>query len=259
MGSGVVATLRDPAGAAARRKRACGRGGAPGRIHHDAPTDAISLLGMNTVVVTDELQDYLDGLLSARDPVLARMEEEAHRENIPIVDAHEGAFLYLLVRIAGAKRVLELGTATGYSGIWLLRGTDGGSLTTFEVDHKRVERARANFSDAGLGKQALVLEQDAVIGLPKIDQRFDACFIDLLNVFPSEEMTQRAFELCLDRLEGGGILMADNALRQGEGVRPKNQQARNVAHYNDLVAKHPRLESAVIPIRDGLSVARVKD
>src|SRR5436309_2895992 len=114
---------------------------------------------MRTVEVTDELQAYLDGLVPKRDQVLARMEEEAHRENIPIVDPHEGMLLYLLVKIAGAKRVLELGTATGYSGIWLLRGTDGGSLTTFEVDHKRAERARANFSDAGLGKQALVLEQ----------------------------------------------------------------------------------------------------
>jgi|SRR5467141_198575 caffeoyl-CoA O-methyltransferase len=214
---------------------------------------------MRTVEITDELQAYLDGLVPKRDRVLARMEEEAHRENIPIVDTHEGMVLYLLVRIAGAKRVLELGTATGYSGIWLLRGTAGGSLTTFEVDHKRAERARANFADAGLGKQALVLEQDAVVGLPKLDERFDACFIDLLNVFPSEEMTQRAFELCLERLDPGALLMADNALRQGEVVNPKNQQARNVAHYNELVAKHPRLESVVIAIRDGLSVARVRD
>ncbi|OLB99422.1 MAG: hypothetical protein AUI15_09205 [Actinobacteria bacterium 13_2_20CM_2_66_6] len=209
--------------------------------------------------MTDELQAYLDGLVPKRDQVLARMEEEAHRENIPIVDPHEGMLLYLLVKIAGAKRVLELGSATGYSGIWLLRGTDGGSLTTFEVDHKRAERARANFSDAGLGKQALVLEQDAVAGLEKVDQRFDACFIDLLNGFPSEDVTRRALELCLQRLEGGALLMADNALRQGEVARPKNQQARNVAHYNELVAKHPRLESVVIPIRDGLSVARIRD
>jgi caffeoyl-CoA O-methyltransferase len=214
---------------------------------------------MRTVEITDELQAYLDGLVPKRDRVLARMEEEAHSENIPIVDAHEGMVLYVLVKIAGAKRVLELGTATGYSGIWLLRGTAGGSLTTFEVDHKRAERARANFADAGLGKQVLVLEQDAVVGLPKLDERFDACFIDLLNVFPSEEVTERAFNLCLERLEPGSLLMADNALRQGEVARPKNQQARNVAYYNQLVAKHPRLESVVVPIRDGVSVARVKD
>jgi caffeoyl-CoA O-methyltransferase len=214
---------------------------------------------MRTVEVTDALQAYLDGLVPKRDPVLTRMEEEADREGIPIVEAHEGAFLSLLVRLAGAKRVLELGTATGYSGIWLLRGTDGGTLTSFEVDRKRAARARANFAEAGLAKQALVLEQDAVSGLEKLQGRFDACFIDLLNSFPSEDVTRRVLELCIEHLDGGALLMADNALRQGEVVNPKNQQARNVAFYNEFVAKHPRLETVVIPIRDGLSVARVRD
>jgi caffeoyl-CoA O-methyltransferase len=214
---------------------------------------------MRTVEVTEELQAYMNGLLPPREPVLARLEEEAHREGIPIVDAHEGALLCLLIKIARAKRVLELGTATGYSGIWLLRGTGDGALTTFEVDHARAERARANFSEAGVGKQAIVLEQDAVGGLERLQARFDACFIDLLNSFSSEDMTRRAAELCLERLDGGALLMADNALRQGDVIRPKNQQARNVFAYNEWVAGHPRLEGVVIPIRDGLSVARVRD
>ena len=214
---------------------------------------------MKPIVITEELEAYIEDLLPKRDKVLARMEDEAHREGIPIVDAHEGALLSLLIRLAGAKRLLELGTATGYSGIWLLRGTDGGMLTTFEVDGKRAARARANFADAGLAKQALVLEQDAVGGLEKLQSRFDACFIDLLNSFSSEDMTRRAAELCLERLDGGALLMADNALRQGDVIRPKNQQARNVFAYNEWVAGHPRLEGVVIPIRDGLSVARVRD
>lgn len=213
---------------------------------------------MRTVEVTDDLQAYLDGLVGPRDKVLARMEDEAHREGIPIVDPHEGRLLYLLVKIAGGKRILELGTATGYSGIWLLRGTQDGTLTTYELDHERATRARANFKEAGFGDRALVLEENAVEGLERLDDRFDICFIDLLNSFRSEEVTRRALELCLERLEGGGLLMADNALRQGEVLHPSNQQAKNVAHYNDLVAKHPRLEGVVIPIRDGLSVARVR-
>jgi predicted O-methyltransferase YrrM len=214
---------------------------------------------MKPVEVTDAVEEYIESLLPKRDTVLARMEDEAHREGIPIVDAHEGALLRLLVRLAGAKRLLELGTATGYSGIWLLSGTDGGLLTTFEVDGKRAARARANFAEAGFGKQALVLEQDAVEGLGKLQGRFDACFIDLLNSFPSEDVTRRVVELCIEHLDGGALLMADNALRQGEVVHPKSRQARNVDFYNRFVAKHPRLESVVIPIRDGLSVARVKD
>jgi caffeoyl-CoA O-methyltransferase len=119
-------------------------------------------------------------------------------------------------------------------------------------------RARANFAEAGLAKQALVLEENAVTGLEKLDARFDACFIDLLNGFKNEDITKKAFDLCMQRLDGGGLLIADNALRQGEVVKPKNQQARNVAFYNQLVAKDARLESVVVPIRDGVSVARVK-
>jgi predicted O-methyltransferase YrrM len=214
---------------------------------------------MNTVQVTDELQDYLDSLLPPRDEVLARMEDEADREGIPIVDAHEGAFLSLLVRTANAKRVLELGTAIGYSGIWLLRGTSGGTLTTYETNHERAVRARANFAAAGLGSRVLVLEEDAVGGLEKLNARFDVCFIDLLNSFPSEDVTRKAFELCMRHLDGGGLLTADNALRQGQVLKPNTQQARNVAFYNQLVAKDVRLDSVVIPIRDGISVARVRD
>src|SRR6202521_2908941 len=87
---------------------------------------------MKPIQVTEILESYMEG--------------EADREGIPIVGPHEGALLRLLVRLAGAKRLLELGTATGYSGIWLLRGTDGGMLTTFEVDQKRAVRARSNFA-----------------------------------------------------------------------------------------------------------------
>jgi predicted O-methyltransferase YrrM len=214
---------------------------------------------MRTVEVTDDLQAYLDGLVPKRDAVLARMEKEASDEGIPIVEPHEGALLYLLVKLARAKRVLELGTATGYSGIWLLRGTEGGTLTTYEMDPERAGRARTNFSEAGFGQAALVLQENAKDGLEKLEARFDVCFIDLLNSFRSEDITRRVVELCLERLDPGALLMADNALRQGEVLHPENQQAKNVRFYNDFVARHPRLESVVIPIRDGLSVARVKD
>src|SRR5207244_946705 len=159
---------------------------------------------MRTVEVTDDLQAYLDGLVPTRDAVLARMEEEADREGIPIVEPHEGSLLYLLVKIAGAKRILELGTATGYSGIWMLRGSGGGTLTTYETDHDRAQRARANFGEAGFGKAAIVLEENAKDGLEKLEGRFDACFIDLLNSVKPEEITRRVLELCIERLEGGG-------------------------------------------------------
>src|SRR5438094_10206855 len=110
---------------------------------------------MRTVEVTDALQEYMDSLVLPRDKVLARMEEEAHRDGIPIVDEQEGALLGLLVRIAGANSDLEPGTATGYSGIWLLRRTDGGTLTTYEMDKDRARPARSHLSDAGLDDVAV--------------------------------------------------------------------------------------------------------
>jgi len=213
---------------------------------------------MRRVEVSDELQNYMDGLVPPRDRVLARLEDEAHREDIPIVDTHEGQLLTLLVRLHGGKRILELGTATGYSGICMLRGTDGGVLTTFELDHARAERARANFKEAGFGDSATVIEENAVQGLAKLEDKFDICFIDLLNSFRSDDITRQVFDMCMERLEPRGLLMADNALRQGEILKPKTQQDRNVLIYNELVAKDARLEGVVIPIRDGLSVARVK-
>src|SRR2546430_16577742 len=103
---------------------------------------------MRTVEVTDELQAYLDGLVPKRDQVLARMEEEAHRESIPIVDPHEGMLLYLFVKIAGAKRILELGAAIGYSGIWLLRGSNGGALPTVAVGPQHAQRGAGEFAHA---------------------------------------------------------------------------------------------------------------
>jgi predicted O-methyltransferase YrrM len=141
--------------------------------------------------------------------------------------------------IARAKSVLELGTATGYSGIWLLRGTGDGALTIYEVDHNRAERARANFAEAGFGERALVLEENAVTGLEKLDARFDACFIDLLNAFRSEEVTRRAAELCLERLEPGGQVDGGQRVVALEVLDPKNQQAKNVASTTIGPARSP--------------------
>ncbi len=214
---------------------------------------------MKPVALNDELQAYLDRLVPPRDPVLSRMEDEAREENIPIVDVHEGALLTLLIRIAGATRLLELGTATGYSGICMLRGTTGGSLVTYELDPARAERARTNFAAAGYAEDVQVLEEDAVLGLERLESKFDACFIDLLTSFPSDAVTRRAFELCLERLVPGSLLMADNVLSRGEVLNPARQPTKNVVLYNRLVATQPRLEAVVVPIRDGLSVARVRD
>lgn len=210
------------------------------------------------VQVTAALEAYLEGLIPEREPVLARLERELEADNVPAIGAQVGNLLRLLLRMSGAKTALELGTAVGYSGIWLLRGLDRGRLVTLETDPERAGRARRNFADAGVGERAEVLDEDALAYLERPGERFDCVFNDLLNSFPSEAVVERCFELSLARLRPGGLLIADNALRRGEVVRPEGRQARNVARYNRLVAESPRLDSVVIPMRDGVSVALLR-
>ncbi len=210
------------------------------------------------VQVTAELEAYLESLIPEREPVLARLEQELEADNVPAIGVQVGNLLRLLLRMVGAGSALELGTAAGYSGIWLLGGLDQGRLVTLETDPKRAERARRNFAEAGFEKQAEVREEDALAYLERPGESFDCVFNDLLNSFPSEAVVERCFELSLSRLRPGGLLIADNALRQGEVVRPAGRQARNVAHYNRLVAGSPQLDSVVIPMRDGVSLALLR-
>ncbi|TMD08951.1 MAG: methyltransferase domain-containing protein [Chloroflexi bacterium] len=214
---------------------------------------------MNPVQVTPQLERYIFDLLGPRDAPMRAMEEHAERENVPIVGPHEGKLLYLLAKLAGSKRILELGAATGYSGAWLLRATAGGSLVTIERDPRRAALARANLAAAVPNGDAEVLEGDVFQVLPHLEGPFDACFNDLLNSLASEQDIERLFMLSLEKVRPGGLLLADNALRQGEVSAPRGQQARNVAAYNKLVAATPRLESVIVPIRDGLSIALVSD
>jgi len=209
------------------------------------------------VPVTPELERYLESLLPDRDPVLRRLEEEIETTSVPGVGPAVGQLLYLLARTAGCGDAIELGCAVGYSAIWLARGCTG-DLTTTELDPDRAAQARRNLSDAGLGQRVRVLEEDGVDYLERETRQVDCVFNDLLNSFRDEATVERCFAASLARLRPGGLLLADNALRRGEVLRPHTTGARNVARYNALVAAEPRLESLVVPLRDGVSIARLR-
>ena len=213
---------------------------------------------METVAITPELEAYLEGVLEPRDAVLAALEREAEAEGVPIVGPQVGTLLYLLVSLQRPRRMLELGTATGYSAIWLARGAADAALVTIERDRRRAERARRAFADAQLERQVELVEADAIDFLEAEGEPFDLTFNDLLNSFPDERAVEHAFELSLARLRPGGLLLADNALRRGEVLRPASQGSRNVVRYNELIAREPRLRGMIVPVRDGVSVARLE-
>jgi caffeoyl-CoA O-methyltransferase len=212
---------------------------------------------MGAVQITPELEDYVESLLPERDPVLRRLEHEIATTRVPGVGPAVGQLMYLLLRTGGCRDVIELGCAHGYSAIWLGRGCTGQVVTT-ELDPERAATARRNLAEAGLADRVQVLEEDGVAYLEREDHQVDCIFNDLLNSFPSEATVDRCFAASLRRLRPGGLLLADNALRRGEVLQPRSAGARNVVRYNALVAAEPRLESLVVPLRDGVSVALLR-
>jgi len=212
---------------------------------------------MAPVQVTPELDRYIESLLPERDPVLRRLEDEIESTGVPGIGPAVGQLIHLLLRAARCEDAIELGCAIGYSAIWLGRGCTGQVVTT-ELDADRAARARHNLADAGLADRVQVLEEDGIGYLERDDSPVGCVFNDLLNSFPDEATVDRCFAASLRRLRPGGLLLADNALRRGEVLHPRSTGARNVARYNALVAAEPCLDSLIVPLRDGVSIARVR-
>jgi caffeoyl-CoA O-methyltransferase len=211
---------------------------------------------MGAIQVTPELEEYVESLLPARDPVLLRLEDQVATTRTPGIGPALGQFVALLLRASGSHDVIELGTAVGYSTIWLARGCTGEVMTT-ELDAGRAEEARRNLAEAGLADRVRVVEEEAVAYLEREERQVDAIFNDVLNYFSDEDAVDRCFAASLRRLHPGGLLLTDNALRRGEVLSPKSAGARNVARWNALVAAEPGLDSVIVPLRDGVSIARL--
>lgn len=157
--------------------------------------------------ILDEPEAYFSRLVRKGDPFLQALEEEALAEHVPIVGPVLGDFLYVLARAMGARTILELGTATGYSAIFLARAcaANAGMLTTMELDPVLAGRARENLQRAGLEEHATVVCGDALAHLPRIEGPFDLVFLDI-----DKEDYVRALPDCHRLLRPGGLLVADN-------------------------------------------------
>ncbi len=207
--------------------------------------------------ITDgKIEDYLLSLVPARDSELATVENEARTNQIPMVGPVEGAFLHTLVRAVGAKSVLEVGTATGYSAIWLGRAVKlaGGRVTAIEMDPKRAEIARRNLASCGLQDTVTLFNQDAFEFLSKDRSSYDVVFLDILRGL-SPEGIGRLLDLVLPRLKVGGLLLADNALHGGDVLEPKSPSAAGLAEFNRRIFNDPALVSSIVPLRDGVAIS----
>src|SRR5262252_7446192 len=130
-------------------------------------------------IVPDPVERYLAGLNHARDAVLDDVAREGEKQNLPLVDAEVGALLRVLALSVGAKQILEIGTAIGYSGIWLAGALPpGGMLFTMEMNEARAQEARENFARAGVSDRVSIMVGDAKLKLAKVSGPFDLIFQD---------------------------------------------------------------------------------
>jgi predicted O-methyltransferase YrrM len=161
-----------------------------------------------------DLEGTFRGFVRPRDALLLELEEEARQEKIPIVGPVVGELLFVLARAIRAERILELGTATGYSAIYLARACQEttGKLITLEQDVAMARRAQANFERAGLGSRVEVKVGDASGEMEKMDGPFDFVFMDI-----DKEDYLPVLSLCHGLLRKGGLMVVDNVGFQGAG------------------------------------------
>ena len=207
--------------------------------------------------VTREIDDHLASL-TPEGPLLERAAAEARAEGLPVVGRTVGRFLEAVVLAAGARRVLEIGTANGYAALWLARSLpDGGGLFSIEIDPRRAAMARAHLEAAGLGDRAHVIVGDAARMVHKVAGPFDVIF---------DAGDRRQYGPSLDRLVAllrpGGLLVTGNVLRPGEieagragsPDRPADETDA-VDAYNRRLAGDARFLTSFLPVEDGLALS----
>jgi len=203
------------------------------------------------VITNPAIEEYIYNLLPPRDPVLAAMEEEAAALRIPIVGPAVGTLLGQLVAISGAKRIFELGSAIGYSTLWMARaaGPDGEVHYT-DLSAKRAEEARGYFEQAGVAGRLRVHVGDALQILKDTHGQFDLIFNDIDKAgYPA------ALELARKRLKKGGLFVTDNVLWHGDVLNPKGEEGRAVAEFNNRLFTSTDFAASLLPLRDGVAVA----
>ena len=209
-------------------------------------------------IVPDSIEHYLAHLNRLTDPLLVDIAREGRDQDLPIVDPEVGGLLRVLATAIGARRMLEVGTAIGYSGIWLAGALPAdGMLMTMEVNPERAAVARKNFERAGLADRTSVMVGDAALLVAKVAGPFDLIFQD-----GAKTLYGRMLDRLVNVLRPGGLLITDNVLWGGEVVpghvaapSRNTDDTRAIADYNERLVSDERLRTTVLPLRDGVAVS----
>ncbi|MBE0643966.1 MAG: O-methyltransferase [Bacteroidetes bacterium] len=200
-------------------------------------------------VVSPELNEYMLGLLPARDAVRKELEEYARERNFPIVGPLVGNFFAQIAALIGARRIMELGSGFGYSALWFADALpEGGEIICTDGDGANRERAEEAFRRAGVADRIRFHTGDALTLFAGIEGDFDLIFCDIdKHGYPD------AFHAAWPRLRPGGVLLFDNALWSGRMLEgDESPDTRGVVELNRLAFSTPQCRASLVPIRDGL-------
>ena len=213
---------------------------------------------MTTSLLSKPIEDYAGQFTTPETPVLAALNRETHlkRGDAVMLSGHlQGAVLQMISKMIAPRTILEIGTFTGYSSICLAQGLQaGGYLHTIEIDEELRDMAARYIEAAGLSERIILHTGAATEVIPTIQETFDLVFIDADKI-----NYEIYFDLAMEKLRPGGFIIADNVLYDGEVVLPEEAQSKNaraIQQFNNKVKTDGRAEHLLLPVRDGLMIAR---
>lgn len=209
--------------------------------------------------LSDELENYIAENSQPEPLLLAELSRETHLKVLRprMITGHfQGRVLSLLSKIICPKNILEIGTYTGYSAICLAEGLQkDGILQTIDVNEELKEMQRRYFDLSGYGNQIVQHTGDALDIIPQLDLVFDLVFIDAEKTNYNDY-----FELVLTKTKAGSVILSDNVLWSGkvlEKLDPTDKATKSIFDFNKKLATDTRVETVLLPIRDGITLSRV--
>ena len=209
--------------------------------------------------LSQDLEEYIEQHSENEPELLAQLNKETYQKILlpRMLSGHfQGRVLSMLSKLIRPLNILEIGTYTGYSGLCLCEGMqENGQLHTIDIKEELVDFQRKYFDKSPWGNQIVQHLGEAVTIIPDLDLKFDLVFIDA-----DKENYITYFNLIVPKMNKGGIILSDNVLWSGKVVLPleKNDLSTKILlEYNLLLKNDPRVETVLLPIRDGLTVSRV--
>ena len=210
--------------------------------------------------ISQELEDYIEQHSENEPDLLAALNKETYQKILlpRMLSGHfQGRVLSMLSKLIRPVNILEIGTFTGYAALCLCEGMqENGQLHTIDIKEELETIQRKYFDKSPWGNQIFQHLGEAIAIIPTLELKFDLVFIDA-----DKENYLNYFELILPKMNKGGIILSDNVLWSGKVLEPlqKNDLSTKVLlEYNELLKNDPRVETVLLPIRDGLTVSRVR-